>query len=79
VGPSVCLRRGDLLDILGASTPAVTPRWDTPVAGAELVGEGVRVQLGSGSTETYDFVVGADGVHSSMRAAVLPEGSPAGR
>jgi 2-polyprenyl-6-methoxyphenol hydroxylase-like FAD-dependent oxidoreductase len=62
VGPSVCLRRGDLLDILHASTPEVTPRWDTSIAGAELVDEGVRVQLESGPAETYDFVVGADGV-----------------
>ena len=26
VGPSVCLRRGDLLDVLRASLPEVTPR-----------------------------------------------------
>jgi 2-polyprenyl-6-methoxyphenol hydroxylase-like FAD-dependent oxidoreductase len=76
VGPSVCLRRGDLLDILRASTIEVTPRWDTPVAGAELVGEGVRVQLASGPTETYDFVVGADGVHSSLRPMVISEADP---
>jgi len=29
-GPSVCLRRGDLLDVLRASTAEVTRRWDTP-------------------------------------------------
>jgi 2-polyprenyl-6-methoxyphenol hydroxylase-like FAD-dependent oxidoreductase len=75
VGPSVCLRRGDLLDILRASTPEVTPRWDTPLVLAELVDDGVRVQLGSGPTETYDLVVGADGVHSAVRRAVIPEGS----
>jgi 2-polyprenyl-6-methoxyphenol hydroxylase-like FAD-dependent oxidoreductase len=73
VGPSICLRRGDLLDVLRASTPEVTPRWDTPVAGAEPVGEGARVHLGSEPMETYDLVVGADGVHSSVRAAVAPK------
>jgi 2-polyprenyl-6-methoxyphenol hydroxylase-like FAD-dependent oxidoreductase len=72
VGPSVCVRRGDLLDVLRASTPEVTPRWATPVAGAELVDAGVRVQLASGPTETYDLVVGADGVHSAVRRALLP-------
>jgi len=76
VGPSVCLRRGDLLDVLRASTPEVTPRWDTPLVLAELVDEGVRVQLESGPTETYDFVVGADGVHSSVRRALLPADNP---
>ena len=74
VGPSVCLRRGDLLEVLRASTPEVTPRWNTSVAGAELVGEAVEVQLASGPTETYDFAVGADGVHSPMRRTVAPEG-----
>jgi 2-polyprenyl-6-methoxyphenol hydroxylase-like FAD-dependent oxidoreductase len=72
VGPSVCLRRGDLLDVLRASTPEVTPRWGTSLVLAELADEGVRVQLESGPAETYDFVVGADGVHSSVRGALLP-------
>jgi 2-polyprenyl-6-methoxyphenol hydroxylase-like FAD-dependent oxidoreductase len=72
VGPSVCLRRGDLLDILRASTPEVTPRWGTPLVHAELMDEGVRVQLGLGPTKTYDLVVGADGVHSTVRRALLP-------
>jgi 2-polyprenyl-6-methoxyphenol hydroxylase-like FAD-dependent oxidoreductase len=76
VGPSVCLRRGDLLDLLRASTPEVTPRWATPLVLAELVEAGVRVQLGSGPAETYDFVVGADGVHSSVRRALLPADNP---
>jgi 2-polyprenyl-6-methoxyphenol hydroxylase-like FAD-dependent oxidoreductase len=77
VGPSVCLRRGDLLDILRAATAEVTPRWNTPVDHAEPADDGVRVQLGAGpATETYDFVVGADGVHSSVRRAVLPASNP---
>jgi 2-polyprenyl-6-methoxyphenol hydroxylase-like FAD-dependent oxidoreductase len=72
VGPSVCLRRGDLLDVLRASIPEVTPRWGTSLVLAELVDEGVRVQLEPGPAETYDFVVGADGVHSAVRRALLP-------
>jgi 2-polyprenyl-6-methoxyphenol hydroxylase-like FAD-dependent oxidoreductase len=76
VGPSVCLRRGDLLDVLQASTAEVIPRWGTPVVAAELVDDGVQVQLESGLTETYDFVVGADGVHSAVRGAVIPGDSP---
>lgn len=79
VGPSVCLRRGDLLDVLRASTPELTPRWGTPVVAAELVDDGVQVQLESGPTETYDFVVGADGVHSAVRRELIPGDNPAGR
>ena len=77
VGPSVCLRRGDLLEVLRGATAAVTPRWNTPVVLAEPAGDGVRVELGAGpATETYDFVVGADGVHSAVRRAVLPGHNP---
>jgi 2-polyprenyl-6-methoxyphenol hydroxylase-like FAD-dependent oxidoreductase len=75
VGPSVCVRRGELLEVLRAATPQLTPRWATPVVGAELVDQGVRVRLGSGATEAYDLVVGADGVHSAVRAAIIPEGT----
>lgn len=75
VGPSVCLRRGDLLDVLRASTAEVILHWGTPVVSAEPVDDGVQVQLESGPTETYDLVVGADGVHSAVRAAIIPEGS----
>ena len=77
VGPSVCLRRGHLLDILRAATVDVTLRGNTPVLLAEPADDGVRVQLGAEpATETYDFVVGADGVHSSVRRAVVPTGDP---
>ena len=48
----------------------VAPRWGTAVTHAEPTDAAVRVVLQSGSTETYDFVVGADGVHSSVRGAV---------
>jgi 2-polyprenyl-6-methoxyphenol hydroxylase-like FAD-dependent oxidoreductase len=76
VGPSVCLRRGDLLDVLRASTPELTPRWGTPAVAAELVDDGVQVHLESGPTETYDFVVGADGVHSAVRRELIPGDNP---
>jgi 2-polyprenyl-6-methoxyphenol hydroxylase-like FAD-dependent oxidoreductase len=48
----------------------VAPRWGTAVTHAEPTDAAVRVVLQSGSTETYDFVVGADGVHSTVRGAV---------
>jgi 2-polyprenyl-6-methoxyphenol hydroxylase-like FAD-dependent oxidoreductase len=70
--------------LLELSTPVENPRQEgkyrggdpalghTPLILAELMDEGVRVQLESGPMETYDFVVGADGVHSAVRRAVLP-------
>lgn len=75
VGPSVCLRRGDLLDVLRAGTVGVNPRLGTAVVWAEPTDTAVRVQMQSGSVETYGFVVGADGVHSSIRRAVTDDDS----
>ncbi len=67
--PTVCIRRGALLQILLAgSDPA--PRWNTGVEHVEQAGDTVRVELDSGQSETYDFVVGADGVRSTVRPAV---------
>jgi len=70
VSPSVCLRRGDLLDILRRSTPETALRWGTAVVSAQPIADGVRVDLHSGTSETHGFVVGADGVGSVVRSAV---------
>jgi 2-polyprenyl-6-methoxyphenol hydroxylase-like FAD-dependent oxidoreductase len=46
----------------------VTYRFGEHVTSLEPVNNGVRVTLSSGSRETYDLVVGADGLHSGVRA-----------
>jgi len=74
VGPSTCVYRESLLNVLRAGAAEVPTRWDTGVVGVEAVAEGVRVQLDSGATEIHDFVVGADGVRSAVRPFVLGEG-----
>ena len=75
VAPSVCLRRTALLDLLRAGVDPATVRWGCPFVHAEPAGEAVRVQLGTGPTEEFGFVVGADGVHSATRQAVVGEES----
>ncbi|OGN64057.1 MAG: hypothetical protein A3K57_05120 [Caulobacterales bacterium RIFOXYA1_FULL_67_7] len=35
--------------------------------------QGVRVSLSDGSSDTYDLVVGADGLYSAVRAKIFPE------
>jgi 2-polyprenyl-6-methoxyphenol hydroxylase-like FAD-dependent oxidoreductase len=62
-----CVRRADLLAILGTDLPADTVRWNSPVT--EVHPDGAVVA--GGDTDTWDFVVGADGVRSVTRAAVL--------
>lgn len=76
VAPSVGVRHGHLLDVLRASASEVRPRLGTAVVQAEPTEAEVRVRLESGSVQTYDFVVAADGVHSSLRSAVITGDGP---
>ncbi len=64
---SRCVRRGDLLDLLRSGLPAGSVRWDAPVTAVHDGG----VDLADGTTEPGGLVVGADGVHSVVRRAVL--------
>jgi 2-polyprenyl-6-methoxyphenol hydroxylase-like FAD-dependent oxidoreductase len=75
IGPSVCVRRGVLLDLLRDGADGV--RWGTTVSAAEPGADQVRVRLDPGGDETFDLVTGADGVHSVVRTSVLGEGGPA--
>ena len=69
VGRPVCVRHGDLLDAL-ALPAAVTLEHARAVA-ARPTPHGVEVDLeGAPSPRHFDFVIGADGVHSAMREAV---------
>jgi 2-polyprenyl-6-methoxyphenol hydroxylase-like FAD-dependent oxidoreductase len=70
MGPSICLRRGDLLRILHQHTPHVTPRWATTVTSAQPITGGVHVTLNTGTSHTHSYAVGADGIHSILRDTV---------
>lgn len=66
-----CVRRAELLTLLGTGLPAGTVRWNAPVTAVRLDADGVEITLADGATETGGFVVGADGVHSGVRTTVL--------
>jgi 2-polyprenyl-6-methoxyphenol hydroxylase-like FAD-dependent oxidoreductase len=68
---SRCVRRGDLLDLLRAGAPPESIRWNSTVTHVEPTPEHVEVRFDDDHTETYDLVVGADGVHSAVRQALL--------
>jgi 2-polyprenyl-6-methoxyphenol hydroxylase-like FAD-dependent oxidoreductase len=63
VGPCLALRRAALHELLREGTVDVPVRLGTTVT--EL---GKTVTCSDGSSASYDVVVGADGVHSSVRA-----------
>ena len=68
--PSVCIRRGDLIKILGSDGVAARTRWGTTVLGVAPLEGRVRVDLRRALSEVHDLVVGADGVHSVVRPVV---------
>lgn len=67
---AVAVHRGDLQAVL--ATAAGELRLGTQVSGAE---DSV-VRLADGSEEHADLVVGADGVHSTVRRSLWPDAAP---
>jgi 2-polyprenyl-6-methoxyphenol hydroxylase-like FAD-dependent oxidoreductase len=65
------IRRDDLLRLLAGRLEATEVRFNTTVSRIEQRGHEVEVRFAGGEQEVYDLVVGADGLHSDMRRAVL--------
>ena len=66
--PTVCLHRGDLLRELAEAAPAECFRLNHELTGIEFTGEKVRLHFRNQDSFECDGVVGADGVHSRLRA-----------
>ncbi|CUR58695.1 putative Monooxygenase, FAD-binding [metagenome] len=72
VGRSTCIRHGDLVDALALPEAAALER--ARAVRARPTSEGVEILVeGISSPRFFDFVIGADGVHSSMREAVAQD------
>ena len=65
-----CAHRGDLLDSLVRLVPRERIRLNARVVGFEETGRGVTAHLGGGEAVAGDLLVGADGLRSSVRAAL---------
>jgi 2-polyprenyl-6-methoxyphenol hydroxylase-like FAD-dependent oxidoreductase len=68
VAPSVCVRRGVLVEALGVG---VDVRWGAAVEAVRTDASHVLATV-AGAEERYDYVVGADGIHSVVRDSVAP-------
>ena len=75
--PFVNMSRMALHELLSRAVErrGVPVRLGTTVHALEETRDGVRATLSTGSVEDYDLVIGADGLHSTVRALVLP-GAP---
>jgi 2-polyprenyl-6-methoxyphenol hydroxylase-like FAD-dependent oxidoreductase len=71
-----CVRRADLLELLGRGLPAQTVRWNSAVTSVRPGALEVAVELADSTVDAWDFVVGADGVGSAVRAGVLGDTEP---
>ncbi|MGH8923617.1 MAG: FAD-dependent monooxygenase [Acidimicrobiia bacterium] len=65
VGPAVGVHRHHLREALAADLPSA--QMGTTLSGLQQDPEAVEVTLSDGRRESYDLVVGADGVHSGVR------------
>jgi 2-polyprenyl-6-methoxyphenol hydroxylase-like FAD-dependent oxidoreductase len=68
--------RADLLDVLLAGLGETGFRLDAHVGRFEQDAYGVTLTLADGSTATGDVLVGADGIHSTVRAQLFGRESP---
>ncbi|MBJ6759152.1 FAD-dependent monooxygenase [Myxococcaceae bacterium JPH2] len=69
--PATALHRQHLMRVLGSASPA--PRFGVSVLKLLGVADGVDVEFSDGATGRYDLVVGADGIHSTVRTFICGE------
>lgn len=66
-GRYMSIARSDLARHLFNACEGIEVRFGSSIVGVEDQGDGVNVRLSDGITETFDLVVGADGLHSKVR------------
>src|SRR5215207_6507992 len=74
--PAVALHRADLQGALLRSLPAGSVHLGKTFAGFDVEGEEVRARFEDGTGAACDVLVGADGLHSRVRAQLLGDGEP---
>jgi salicylate hydroxylase len=74
--PYYNFHRADLLDLLSAAVPDGVLHLDHRCVGLTQHHDGVEVRFHNGATADADVVVGADGIHSTVRNAIMGPESP---
>jgi 2-polyprenyl-6-methoxyphenol hydroxylase-like FAD-dependent oxidoreductase len=74
--PAVALHRADLQGALLRELPAGSVHLGKTFAGFDVEGEEVRARFDDGTEVACDVLVGADGLHSRVRAQLLGDGEP---
>jgi salicylate hydroxylase/6-hydroxynicotinate 3-monooxygenase len=74
--PYLCMHRGDLHEALAAVVPAETIHLGKKLTGLEQRNGKVTLTFADGSGAEADAVVGADGLHSTVRGILLGPENP---
>ena len=74
--PYFNFHRADLIDILARAVPASRLRVGHRLVRVEQTAKEVRAHFTNGAVATTDLLIGADGIHSAVRAAILGPEAP---
>ncbi|MBV8889105.1 MAG: FAD-dependent monooxygenase [Alphaproteobacteria bacterium] len=75
--PHMTLHRADLLAVIAAGFPAGHIHLDHRLVGFEATGVGVTARFDNGAQIAADVLIGADGIHSTVRALLFGDEAPA--
>jgi 2-polyprenyl-6-methoxyphenol hydroxylase-like FAD-dependent oxidoreductase len=81
VGPCFALHRADLHEVLAFHGDPVPARMGLAARGFSQQADTVTVEFGDATADRYDLVIGADGIHSTVRQLLFGAGAvrPVGR
>lgn len=74
--PQLTIHRADLLEALRDRLPADVLLFGRSVKGVESGQMSATIKFDDDTEETYDLVIGADGIHSAVRTALWGEDHP---
>src|SRR5438309_4348243 len=74
--PHITIHRADLLAVIAAGFPAGGIHLGHRLVGLADKGDGTEARFENGARITPDILVGADGIHSAVRAALFGEEAP---
>jgi len=72
-GDDVEINRNELSNILLKAVPHVPIKYGVSITLLKQYSDHVEVRFSDGSSDTFDLVIGADGLHSSVRTMVFKE------
>jgi len=74
--PQITIHRADVLAALTAAFPIAQIQFGKRMTGMQTGPAATTLQFEDGSSQTHDVVIGADGIHSRVRAALFGAESP---